>query len=226
MRSKTGRHLNDMKPGMTYPQLTAERHTWVQTDRAAHEAWGHLTVASPRAAALMHHLCAQMDRSAAVVASHAALAALTGMSASTIKRAINDLRAGNWIEVVQLGGKGGALAFIVNSRVGWAASRDKLHMAAFTARVIAVGSEQESGHLEAPPLRKLPILAPGELQLPTGEGEDPPSQPSIPGMEPDLPHVDQDTGEVLPDPWAHLRGLTLEEIQKLPPEERNPRPQR
>ena len=196
MRPTKGRYLNDMKPGMTHPQLTIERHTWVQTERAAHEAWGHLTVASPRAAALMHHLCAQMDRSAAVVASHATLAALTGMSASTIKRAINDLRTGNWIEVVQLGGKGGALAFIVNSRVGWAASRDKLHMAAFTARVLAVGSEQEPGHLEAPPLRKLPILAPGEYQLPTGESEEPPSQPSIPGMEPDLPHVNQETGEI------------------------------
>ena len=53
----------------------------------------------------MHHLVAQMDQSAAVVASHAALAAITGMSPSTIKRAINDLKAGNWIEVVQLGGK-------------------------------------------------------------------------------------------------------------------------
>lgn len=179
-----------MKSGLTYPQLTADRHTWVQTERAAHEAWGHLTVASPRAAALMHHLCAQMDRSAAVVASHAALAALTGMSASTIKRAITDLRAGNWIEVVQLGGKGGALAFIVNSRVGWAASREKLHMAAFTARVLAVDSEQVKGHLEAPPLRKLPILGPGEHQLPTGDGQDPPSQPTIPGMEPDLPSID------------------------------------
>ena len=196
MVSKINPVLNDMKPGMTHPQLTNERHTWVQTERAAHEAWGHLTVASPRAAALMHHLCAQMDRSAAVVASHATLAALTGMSASTIKRAINDLRAGNWIEVVQLGGKGGALAFIVNSRVGWAASRDKLHMAAFTARVLAVGSEQEPGHLEAPPLRKFPILASGEYQLPTGDSEEPPSQPSIPGMEPDLPHVNQETGEI------------------------------
>jgi len=189
-----------MKPVVNHPQLTVERHTWVQTERSAHEAWGRLTVASPRAAALMHHLCAQMDRSAAVVASHAALAALTGMSASTIKRAINDLRTGNWIEVVQLGGKGGALAFIVNSRVGWAASRDKLHMAAFTARVLAVDSEQEHRHLEAPPLRKLPILMPGEHQLPSGDGEDPPSQPSIPGIEPNLPYIDPHSGEISPYP--------------------------
>lgn len=178
-----------MKSELTYPQTTSERHTWVQTERAAHEAWGHLTVSSPRAAALMHHLVAQMDQSAAVVASHAALAALTGMSASTIKRAISDLKAGNWIEVVQLGGKGGALAFIVNSRVGWAASRNKIHMAAFTAKVLAIGTEQESGYLEKPSLRLIPVLSKGEQQLPTGPGEDPPSQPAIEGLEPDLPSV-------------------------------------
>lgn len=178
-----------MKSELTHPQATTDRHTWVQTERAVHEAWGRLTVSSPRAAALMHHLCAQMDRSAAVVASHAALAALTGMSPSTIKRAIKDLKTGNWIEVVQLGGKGGALAFIVNSRVGWAASRDKIHMAAFSARVLAVETEQEAGHLEAPELRKLPILGPGEFQLPSGDGEGPPSQPSIEGIEQDLPSI-------------------------------------
>lgn len=178
-----------MKSKLTYPQTTSNRQTWVQTERAAHEAWGRLTVSSPRAAALMHHLVAQMDQSAAVVASHAALAALTGMSASTIKRAINDLKAGNWIEVVQLGGKGGALAFVINSNVGWATRRDKLHLAVFTARVIAVGDEQEQGYLERPALHQIPILANGEQQLPTGPGEEPPSQPSIPGLEPELPSV-------------------------------------
>lgn len=180
---------------MTSPQTTSKRQTWVQTDRAAHEAWGRLTISSPRAAALMHHLVAQMDQSAAVVASHAALASLTGMSASTIKRAINDLKAGNWIEVIQLGGKGGALAFVINSNVGWATRRDKLHLAVFTARVIAVGDEQEQGYLERPALHQIPILTNGEQQLPTGPGEEPPSQPSIDGLEPDLPSVQSQRGQ-------------------------------
>lgn len=178
-----------MKSKLSHPQSTSNRQTWVQTERAAHEAWGRLTVSSPRAAALMHHLVAQMDQSAAVVASHAALAAITGMSASTIKRAINDLKAGNWIEVVQLGGKGGALAFVINSNVGWATRRDKLHMAVFTARVIAVGDEQDDGYLERPALHQIPVLARGERQLPSGPGEEPPSQPSIDGLEPELPSV-------------------------------------
>lgn len=180
-----------MESKLNYPKTTLSggRQTWVQTERVAHEAWGRLTVSSPRAAALMHHLVAYMDQSAAVVASHATLAAITGMSASTIKRAISDLKAGNWIEVVQLGGKGGALAFVVNSRVGWAAPRDKLHLAAFTARVLAIGDEQEGGYLDGPKLHRIPLLRQGDLQLPTGPGESPPSQPAIPGMEPDLPSV-------------------------------------
>lgn len=191
MRSISKWHLHDMSSNLTYPQTTAKtRNTWVQTERAVHEAWGRLTIASPRAAALMHHLVAHMDQTAAVVASHATLAAITGMSASTVKRAIADLKDGNWIEVVMIGGKGGALAFVVNSRVGWAASRDKLHMAAFTAKVLAIGDEQEAGYLDGPELRRLPTLRPGEQQLPTGPGEDPPSQPAIPGMEPDLPAID------------------------------------
>jgi hypothetical protein len=195
MKSKSSSKLNDIESKMTYPKTTSTRPTWVQTERSAHEAWGRLTISSPRAAALMHHLVAQMDHSAAVVASHAALAALTGMSPSTIKRAINDLKAGNWIEVLQLGGKGGALAFVINSNVGWATRRDKRHMAVFTARVIAVGDEQEEGYLERPKLHQIPVLSQDEQQLPSGQGEDPPSQPSIDGLEPDLPSVQSRHGQ-------------------------------
>ena len=38
-------------------------------------------------------------------------------------------------------------------------------------------------------LRRIPTLYPGEMQLPSGPGDTPPSQPSIPGMEPDLPSL-------------------------------------
>ena len=46
------------------------------------------------------------------------------------------------------------------------------------------------------------MLFPGERQLPTGDGEDPPSQPALPDMEPDLPAIhsetiDPETGEIL-----------------------------
>ena len=174
----------------TPPLTQAGRQTWVQTERAAHEAWGHLTVKSPRAAALMHHLVAQMDSSAAVVASYATLAKISRMSLATVRRAVDDLKAGNWIQVVQVGGKGAANAFIVNSRVGWADARDKLHLASFSARVLADIDDQDESTISGPPLRRLPVLRhAGEGQLPTGPGGEPPSQPSIPGMEPDLPSI-------------------------------------
>ena len=50
-----------------------------------------------------------------------------------------------------------------------------MHMSAFTAKVLAFGQEQEPDYLDGPPLHKLPVLAPGELQLPRGPGEAPPS---------------------------------------------------
>jgi len=134
---------------------------------------------------MAHYLVAHMERTGAVVASYATLAKITGMSVATVRRALDDLKADRWIEVVQIGGKGGANAYVINSRVAWALGRDKLHMAAFTARVIADVDEQVQ--IDDAPLRRIPTLHPGEQQLPTGPGEDPPSQPSIPGMEPDLP---------------------------------------
>lgn len=182
------------------PPASSNVVTWVQTERATHEAWGKLTISSPRAAAIAHFLVANMEASGAVVASYSTLSKMTGMSVSTIRRAIDDLKAGRWIEVIQIGGKGGANAFRINSRVAWAQARDKLHLASFTARVIADREEQQT--IDDVPLRRIPTLMPGERQLPTGDGEDPPSHPYLPDMEPDLPailaeSVDPETGEIL-----------------------------
>ncbi|MDN8071521.1 hypothetical protein [Burkholderia vietnamiensis] len=165
----------------------------MQTERAAHEAWAQLVRSNQRAAALLHVLVANMDHQAAVVASRATLAALVGYSEATVKRAVADLRAERWIEVVQLGGKGGVNAYVVNSRVAWADSRERLSTATFTARVLASRDEQE--RIDTSDLRRIPTLYPGERQLPGGPGEDPPSQPSIPGMEPDLPALRGDAAE-------------------------------
>jgi hypothetical protein len=71
--------------------------------------------------------------------------------------------------------------------VAWADSRERMATAAFTARVLAARDEQD--RIDTSDLRRIPTLYPGERQLPTGPGEDPPSQPSISGMEPDLPSL-------------------------------------
>lgn len=180
MASKLGRGL-----------LTeSDRHTWVQTERKAHEAWGRLVHESPRAAALLHTLVAHMDQSAAVVCSYRTLSELSRMSFATVRRAVADLKAGQWIQVIQIGGKGGGLAFVVNSRVAWATSRDSMGMAVFSARVLAISGEQEPEALNGPPLRRIPTMYPGERQLPTGPGEPPPFQPHLDGVDPDLPALE------------------------------------
>lgn len=170
------------------PRSNSRTSTWVQTERAAHEAWAQLVRTNGRAAALLHVLVANMDSQAAVVASRATLAQLVGYSEATVKRAVADLRADRWIEVVQLGGKGGVNAYVVNSRVAWADSRDKLGRAVFRATVVTTKGEQTEG-VETSSLRQIPTLYPGERQLPSGPGEYPPSQPTLDGMEPDLPSV-------------------------------------
>lgn len=191
---------SDLSQHGSPPLTESKSSTWVQTDRAAHEAWAVLITKKPRAAALLHRLVAHMDKRGAVVASHATLAEICGYSVSTLKRAIVDLRVDRWIEVLQIGGNGGACAYVINDRVAWADSRKNLPMSMFSARVLVSRAEQQSV-IDTTPLRRIPTLMhPAEMQLPTGPGDEPPSQPTIPGMEPDLPalneSVDPETGEV------------------------------
>lgn len=168
------------------PAVSGPR-SWVQTERRAHEAWARLAVTNPRAAALLHTLIARMGDRNAVVISRATLAQLMGASEATVKRAVADLRAARWIDTVQLGGKGGINAYLVNSQVAWGQPRDQLHLATFTATVVANAQDQPPDYLEHRELRRIPVVFPGEAQLPTGPGEDPPSQPPLGGLEPDLP---------------------------------------
>ncbi|MBF1239327.1 MAG: helix-turn-helix domain-containing protein, partial [Lautropia mirabilis] len=174
---------------------------WVQTERKAHEAWAGLIARKPRAAMLLHHLVAQMGNQNAVVVSQKTLAKLLGVNERTIRRAVADLVAEQWISVLKLNGPGTVSAYVVNDRVAWGQPRDQLRLSVFSAAVVADFDDQEEELLGHGNLRKIPVLFPGERQIPTGEGEDPPSQPALPDMEPDLPaiqagSVDPETGEI------------------------------
>lgn len=164
---------------------------WVQTERKAHEAWARLIGKKPRAAELLHHLVAQMGHQNAVVVSQKVLAELLGVTDRTIRTAIADLVAERWIQVVRLG-KGKEAAYVVNDRVAWGQSRDQLRLSTFSATVVADLDDQEEALLGHADLRRIPTLYPGEYQLPTGPGEEPPTQPTFPSMEPDLPTLTSD----------------------------------
>jgi len=174
------------------PTLPPKKLTpWVQTDRATHEAWGQLSIHHPAASGLLHFLSARVGEHNAVVVSQKTLADATGMSLSTVKRAVSVLKAGNWIELRQVGPTGTACAYVVNDRVIWSGPREGIRYSLFSATVIVSDHEQpDRDSLDrAEPLRLLPAIYPGERQLPSGDGLPPPSQPAFPGMEPDLPAI-------------------------------------
>lgn len=162
---------------------------WVQTERAAHEAWAELMGQAPQAARLMHLLSARVGDHNAVVISQKTLASLMGVTDRTVRTALKVLQAGNWLEIMQIGERGTVNAYVLNDRVVWSGPRDGLRYSLFSATVVANSAEQRNNTpLEKQePLRSLPTLYPGERQLPTGPGMPPPSQPSIDGLEPDLP---------------------------------------
>ena len=171
--------------------VNAGPRTWVQTERAAHEAWGRLTLKSPRAASVMHHLVANMGHQNAIVIGQKTLAKIVGCNERTVRRALDDLERDNWIQTVQIGPSGTVNAYVVNSAVAWGEKREHIgSLTVFHSTVIADAADQRSEErLERKNLRKLPMLWPDERQLPDGEGEHP-GQPSFLGYEPDLPAKD------------------------------------
>lgn len=163
--------------------------TWVQTERAAHEKWAKLISSHPKAAALMHVLVGNMGRHNALVASIPNLQRMMGCSRNTAIRAIAVLKDQNWIEVRQLGAAGTTNVYVVNDRVAWSGTRDGIRYSLFSAAVLVSDDEQpDRAELGAQsPLERIPTMHPGEHQLPTGPGLDPPTQPPLIGLEPDLP---------------------------------------
>lgn len=178
----------EKKVGLPSKPKENQRARWIQTEASAHEAWAKLILKHQSAAAFMHLLVSRMDRNTnAVVASHGVLSKLMGRSEKSIKNYIQILSDDKWLQVVSLG-KGKTNAYVVNSMVAWSQNRDNLQYSQFTAQVIADAADQKVS-LDGD-LRKIPVLFDGnEQQLPSGRGEEPPSQPLLEGFEPDLPAI-------------------------------------
>lgn len=172
------------------PQKT--RGTFVQTDRASHEAWAGLTRKSPLAAQLMHLLAARVGDHNAVVISQGTLAKLANASRRGIQKGLAILEQDRWIELVQVGDRGTVNAYVINDRVAWTKGRDGLRYSLFSAVVVASDDEQpdQADLGNQPTLRRLPRM--DERQLPSGNGLPPVSQPFFNGLEPDLPATERD----------------------------------
>tara|TARA_R110001599_G_scaffold309565_2_gene516569 strand:- start:798 stop:1361 length:564 start_codon:yes stop_codon:yes gene_type:complete len=162
---------------------------WLQTERAAHEAWAKLIAEAPKAAQLMHLLVARIGDHNAVVISQKNLIRLMGASRPTVQRAVKKLKDDLWVEVRQIGDRGTTNAYIVNDRVAWLGKRDGIRYSLFSAAVVISDDEQpDASELDQQAaLRQIPSIGRGEQQLPTGPGLPPPSEPVFPGMEVDLP---------------------------------------
>ena len=146
-------------------QVVSAKKTWVQTERAAHEAWAGLIARAPRAAMLLHHFVALMGEKNAVVISQKTLAKMLGVTDRTVRSAIADLVAQRWISVVKLNGPGTVSAYVVNDRVAWGERRDNLPLSVFSATVVADQEDQEGALLGHGELRRIPSLYPGRCSF-------------------------------------------------------------
>lgn len=186
------------------------RGQWVQTERAAHEAWAALIRKSPIAAQIMHLLTARVGQHNAVVISQKNLAELIKCNPRSVRNGLNVLKQDNWVEIRQIGGRGTVNAYVINDRVAWSGKRDGIRYSLFSAAVIASSDEQpDHEHLDdLPPLRQIPSMLRNEQQLPTGDGLPPPSEPSLPGMEPDLPATASDSDQIDLEDYLNTRTNT------------------
>lgn len=108
------------------------------------------------AAGVLLLIAKRMDRHTnALVASQKALEELTGLSRTSLWRAIKHLQDHSWIQIIKIGT---ANAYIVNSQVFWKNHGDKKHTV-FNATVIATSTEQEQlDPSRSVALRKFPVL--------------------------------------------------------------------
>ena len=129
---------------------------FVQLDEISIDTLAQLAFKVPASVGLLLMMAKRMSRTNALVASQQALMELTGMSRSSLYRAIKELQERLYIDVVKIGS---ANAYIINSNVFWKSHGDKKHTV-FNATVIATSSEQEVlDPSRSLTLRRFPILA-------------------------------------------------------------------
>lgn len=191
--------------------------TWAQINLDAAEDLRGLMRRNRWAAELMLSLIQKMEPGSGgvVLVSRETMRELLDCSMPTVDRALKTIITEGWAQRIKVGG---ASALAINHRVAWVGPRGDIQHAVFGATVIASRSEQDAFGLNPPPMRPIPIIRPDETPLTQGSGLKPPSQADLEGVPPVVAYqaaqADPETGEI-PDPWAHLRGLSAEKIEAL-----------
>lgn len=146
---------------------------WLQLEKKAAQELQKLIKHSPVAAGTLMYLVNHMSRSNALVVSQQAIADGVGAKRQTVNQAIRYLVEHNFIQVIKAGG---AMVYVVNSRVAWQGDRGARY-AAFGADVIAIESEQDKHRIDdTTPLKSVPHLVHDERLLVGNESIDPPDQ--------------------------------------------------
>lgn len=146
---------------------------FVQVSRSELRAIADLGTKSSLSLDLLMMLAQSMNKQNAVMMSYETMEVITGKSRRQLSRAINILKADNWIQVVKIGT---ANAYVLNEAVFWTDRGDKRHMASFGVQVITTLEEQEKDLRDNPKikLKRVPALVQKEERVIIGGDELPP----------------------------------------------------
>lgn len=153
---------------------------FVQVSRQYLKNWRGLIRKNAYAAEILVFLIEKMGKPTnAVVCSYQTLQEATGVSRTTVAKAIKHLKDNHWIQVVRIGN---ASAYCVNEKVVWQSARNLRKYAVFSATVVASNSEQDIDYIEnSTPLKYIPIIDDQErLMFNENEELPPPDQQDLP----------------------------------------------
>lgn len=163
------------------PQEGAEprdNFNFVQVNRNYLRDWRSLTRRNPLASEILMYLIENMGKTNnAVVCSYLTLTEVTGVSRSSVARAVKTLKDDRWIESIKIGN---ATAYCVNASVFWQSSRNLKKYAIFQATVIASASEQDSDFFnKEQDLRFIPFVGKNDRVVVPDDELPPPDQKDL-----------------------------------------------
>lgn len=156
-----------------------DNYNFVQVNRSYLREWRALTRKNPLASEILMYLVENMGKTTnAVVCSYNTLTEITGVSRSSVARAVKTLRDDRWIESIKIGN---ATAYCVNAIAFWQSYRNQKKYAIFQATVIASATEQDSDFIEKSKqsLKYIPFVGKNERAVIADEKLPPPDQQDI-----------------------------------------------